>query len=75
VLIIIAKTKNRPPKKIKSTPFNVLVKSYSIHRNVKKPVRGGRNKIRNKKNCFGLFISPGSPAFEWMQLFYPRYPI
>jgi hypothetical protein len=66
----IAKTKNRPPKNIKSTPSKLLVKSFSMHRNVKKPARGGRIKIRHKKNRFELIISTGSPIYEWEGLFY-----
>ncbi|MEE3346953.1 MAG: hypothetical protein VX186_02215, partial [Nitrospinota bacterium] len=65
-----AKTKNRPPKNIKPIPSNILVKSNSIHRNVKKPVSGGRIKIRHKKSNLSLFISPGSPAYESKGLFY-----
>ena len=49
MLILIAKTKNRPPKNIKSIPFRVKVKSYFKHMNVKKLTSGGRNKILDKK--------------------------
>ena len=47
--MVMAKTKNRPPKNIKSTPFRVKVKSYFKHMNVKKLTSGGRNKILYKK--------------------------
>ena len=50
VLIIIANTKNKPPKKIKSTPLTMNVKSYRKHKNVKKLDNGGKTIIRNKKN-------------------------
>ena len=56
MLILIVKTKNRPPKNIKSTPFRVKVKSYFKHMNVKKLASGGRNKILYKKNGVELFI-------------------
>ena len=56
MLILIAKTKNRPPKNIKSIPTRVKVKSYFKHMNVKKLTSGGRNKILYKKNEVELSI-------------------
>ena len=49
MLILIAKTENRPPKNIKSILFRVKVKPYFKHMNVKKLTSGGRNKILEKK--------------------------
>ena len=56
VLIIIANTKNKPPKKIKSPPLTMNVKSYRTHKNVKKLDNGGKTIIRNKKNDFEFMI-------------------
>ena len=56
MLILIAKTKNKPPKNIISIPSRAKVKPYLIQRNVKRLANGGRVTILYKKNGAILFI-------------------
>ena len=57
MLILIAKTKNKPPKNIESTPLRFKEKSYSMDVYVNRLANGGRIKNLYRKYGLEIFIN------------------
>ena len=57
MLILIAKTKNKPPKNIESTPLRLKEKLYSMQAYVNRLANGGRIKNLLRKYGLELFVS------------------